>query len=92
MQVIFENKNKRSIIKRTNPMGIVLYVGRISWCIKRESAERLRIRRNKIQISRKFLLELKNKFREVDEESVKVAELKKIEQGGKIIKEFVQEF
>jgi len=36
-----------------------------------------------------FLAEIKKKFREGDEESVKVAELKKIEQGGRTMEEFV---
>ena len=39
-----------------------------------------------------FLLDLKEEFREGDDETMKVVELKKIEQGRKIIKEFVQEF
>jgi len=39
-----------------------------------------------------FLLELKKKFGGGDEESVKVAELKYIEQGERIMKKFVQEF
>ena len=40
----------------------------------------------------KFLLELKKEFGRGNEESVKVVDLKKIEQGGKMIEEFVQEF
>ena len=40
----------------------------------------------------KFLLELKKEFGRENEESVKVVDLKRIEQGGKIIEEFVQEF
>ena len=39
-----------------------------------------------------FLMALKKKFGGGDEEAVKVVELKKLEQGGKTIKEFVQEF
>ena len=40
----------------------------------------------------KFLLELKKKFGEEDKKSVKVAKLKNVEQKGRIMKEFVQEF
>jgi len=40
----------------------------------------------------KFLMKLKKKFSGGDEESVKVAKLKKIEQGGGTMKKFVQEF
>jgi len=39
-----------------------------------------------------FLAEIKKKFGEGDEEIVKVAELKRLEQGEKTIEEFVQEF
>jgi len=39
-----------------------------------------------------FLLELKKKFSRGDKESVKVAELKRVEQERRITKEFVQEF
>ena len=39
-----------------------------------------------------FLTCLKKEFRGGEEESVKVAELRKIEQGGKTMEEFVQEF
>jgi len=39
-----------------------------------------------------FLLELKKEFGERDEKSVKMAELKRIEQGGRIIGKFVQKF
>ena len=39
-----------------------------------------------------FLAEIKKEFGGGDEELVKVAELKKIEQGGRMMKEFVQDF
>ena len=39
-----------------------------------------------------FLAVIKKEFGGEEEESVKVAELKKLEQGGRIIEEFVQEF
>ena len=39
-----------------------------------------------------FLAEIKREFRGGDEELVKVAELKKIEQGGKTMEEFMQDF
>ena len=40
----------------------------------------------------KFLMILKKEFGGRDEEAVKVAELKKLEQEGKMMEEFVQEF
>jgi len=39
-----------------------------------------------------FLAEIKKEFGEGEEESVKAAELRKLEQGGRTIEEFVQEF
>ena len=39
-----------------------------------------------------FLTDIRKEFRERDKESVKVAELKQLEQGGKTMEEFVQEF
>ena len=44
------------------------------------------------EMTGEFLAEIKKKFGEGDEEIVKVAELKRLEQEGKIIEEFVQEF
>ena len=40
----------------------------------------------------KFLTVIKNEFGGGDEESVKVAELKKLEQGERVMEEFMQEF
>ena len=39
-----------------------------------------------------FLVDIKKKFGREDKELVKVAELKKLKQGRKTMKEFVQEF
>jgi len=39
-----------------------------------------------------LLLDLKEEFSRRDNKMIKVAELKKVEQGGKTMKEFVQEF
>jgi len=39
-----------------------------------------------------FLAEIKKKFGRGEEESVKAAELKKLEQGGRTMEEFIQEF
>ena len=38
-----------------------------------------------------FLAEIKKEFGEGEEELVRVAELRKLEQGGKMMEEFVQE-
>ena len=39
-----------------------------------------------------FLTALKKEFSGGEEESVKVAELRKLEQGGRMMEEFIQEF
>jgi len=44
------------------------------------------------ETAKEFLTDIKNEFEGKDEEEVKVAELKRLEQGSKTIKEFVQEF
>ena len=44
------------------------------------------------EIAEKFLTDIRKEFGGGDEESVKVVELKRLEQGEKTIKEFVQEF
>ena len=44
------------------------------------------------EIAEEFLEDLKKKFVGGDEEVVKVVELRKLEQEGRIIKDFMQEF
>ena len=39
-----------------------------------------------------FLISLKKEFRGGEEESIKAAELRKLEQGGRMMEEFMQEF
>jgi len=39
-----------------------------------------------------FLISLKKEFRGGEEELIKAAELRKLEQGGRMMEEFVQEF
>ena len=44
------------------------------------------------KMAEEFLAKLKKKFRGGDKKAVKVAELKRLEQEGKIIEEFIQKF
>ena len=46
----------------------------------------------KYKTAGEFLADIKRNFGERDKETVKVAELKRLEQGGRMIEEFVQEF
>ena len=59
---------------------------------KKNLLEDLELEEVKFRLVRKFLLELKKKFSKKDEELVKAAELGRIEQREKIMKEFVQKF
>jgi len=54
--------------------------------------EELEIGEIKFESTGEFLAEIRREFGGGDEESVKVAELKKIEQGGRTMEEFVQDF
>jgi len=44
------------------------------------------------EIAGEFLADIRKEFGGEDKESTKIAELKRLEQGGKIIEKFVQEF
>jgi len=44
------------------------------------------------EIAGEFLTNIRKEFGEGDKESTKIAELKRLEQGGKTIEKFVQEF
>ena len=44
------------------------------------------------ETAEELLMSLKKKFEGEEEESVKAAELRKLEQGGRMMEEFVQEF
>ena len=59
---------------------------------KNNVMEELKTEEIEFKLAGEFLAEIRKEFRERDEESVKVAELKKIEQGGRMMEEFVQDF
>ena len=59
---------------------------------KENLLEDLETREVEFRSAREFFLELRKKFGEGDEESVKIVELRSIEQGGRAIKKFVQKF
>ena len=54
--------------------------------------EELEIGEVEFESAGEFLLEIKREFGGRDKELVKVAELKKIEQGGRTMEEFIQDF
>ena len=59
---------------------------------KENLLENLEIEETEFGLVGEFLLELRKELEEGDKESVKVTELKRIEQREKTIEEFVQEF
>ena len=59
---------------------------------KENIMEELDIEEIEFEMAGEFLAEIRRKFGGEDKESVKVIELKKIEQGGRTIEEFVQDF
>jgi len=72
---------------------ILSYVqGRSADIWKKNIMEELEIGEIEFESAGEFLAEIKKEFRGGDEESVKIAELKKIEQGGRMMEEFVQDF
>ena len=72
---------------------ILTYVqGRAADIWKENMIEELEMGEIEFESAGKFLAEIKREFGEGDKELVKVAELKKIEQGERMMKEFVQNF
>jgi len=59
---------------------------------KENVLEKLEIGKLEFETVGEFLTEIKREFGGGEEELVKAAELRKLEQGGKKIEEFVQEF
>ena len=72
---------------------ILLYVQRGSADVWKENVmEELESGEIEYETAEEFLISLKKEFGEGEEELVKVAELRKLEQGGRTMEEFVQEF
>ena len=59
---------------------------------KKNVIEEIKTREIEFETAGEFLAEIRREFRGEDEESVKVVELKKIKQKGRIMEEFVQDF
>jgi len=72
---------------------ILLYVQEESADVWKENVlEDLEVGEIKYELAGEFLIGLKREFGGGDEEVIKVAELRKLEQGGRTMEEFVQEF
>ena len=59
---------------------------------KENVMEELEVGEIKYETAEEFLMSLKKEFGGREEEAVKAAELRKLEQGGRTMEEFVQDF
>ena len=85
--------NIRDVVVEEQIQQVLLYVQEKSADMWKENLlEDLKLEEVKFRLAEEFLLELRKEFGEEDGESVKVAKLRRIEQGGKIMEKFVQEF
>ena len=91
MQAIYENEVESSVEEQIQ--WILSYVQGGSVDIWKENVmEELETEEMEFELVGEFLVEIRREFGGGDKESVKVAELKKIKQGGRTIEEFVQDF
>ena len=89
MQVIYQNEVERKHGRRTDTMGVNICARRIGRCMERECDGGTRSRGGGIQVSRRIFYNIKEG---IWWRSVKAAELRKLEQGGRMMEEFIQEF
>jgi len=73
-------------------VGIIICIGESVDIWKKNVMEDLENRVLEFTMVRDFLTDLKQEFENENNEFVKVAEMKKIEQKSKTMKKFVQEF
>ena len=92
MQTIYKIK-MRGVVVEEQIQWVLSYVQEESVDIWKENVlEDLEEGKLEYESVGKFLAAIKKKFRIEKEESIKVAELKRLEQGGRTMEEFVQEF
>jgi len=59
---------------------------------KENILEDLEVRILEYETVGEFLMDIRKEFKGGDKESTKIAELKRLEQGGRIMEEYIQEF
>jgi len=90
---LFLKMKMREVMVEEQIQWVLSYIqGELADVWKENILEDLVSARVEFESAGEFLLELKKKFKRGDEKSVKVAELRRIKQEGKTMKEFVQEF
>ena len=90
---LFVRMKLRGAMVEEQVQWVLLYVQRGSADVWKENVmEELESGEGEYKLVEEFLTILKKEFGRGEEESVKAAELKKLEQGGRTMEEFVQEF
>ena len=79
MQIVYKNEDKKDSSQRANSVGIIVCVGRIGKYLEREHIERFGGGLLEYKTVGKSLVEIKKEFGGEEEESVKVAELRRLE-------------
>ena len=88
---LYQNKDKDIVVKE-QIQWVLLYVQRELVDIwKKNVIKNLKSRSLSYIIVGEFLADLKKEFSGRDNETMKIAELKKVEQGNKTVEEFIQE-
>ena len=92
MQIIFEDEIEGSNSRRISSMDSSICTRRIGRCVERKYNGRVGVGEVEYKSAEEFLTSLRKEFSGGKEESVKVGELRKLEQGGRTMEKFVQEF
>ena len=90
---LYGKAKMRGVLVEEQIQWVLSYVqGGVADIWKENILEELEAGELEFEIVGEFLAEVKKEFGEGEEESVKAAELRKLEQGGRMMEEFVQEF
>ena len=92
MKVIYQNENERCNSREADLMDVVVCTGGSADIQKENILKNLKKESLEYEMIWEFLADLKKGFGSMDNEIIKMAELKKIEQGNRTMKKFVQEF
>ena len=86
------DENERYSNRGVDSVDFVIYARRLSKYLERKIFRRFKNKSTRIYNSRGIMVDLKREFSGGDNETMKIAELKKVEQENKTKEEFVQKF
>jgi len=90
MQIVHKNEVEGNVSRRAGAVSSIICAGGIGGRMERKcNLESGEVEYESVE---EFLTSLRKEFGGGEEESVKVAELRRIEQGGKTMEKYVQEF